>query len=245
MLAASLARCPLAPDVDLRRLAAATPGLSGADLAELARRAAMSAIREMVAAEEEQEQEHGRGEQLEALQGEGLQGLQQDQGLQQPQQEGGVGGSGDAQLGDQGQGHCQGEVVQGSGQQQQQEEEHCSEEGAGPAARAGPGGAALTWRHLEEALGGLRPSVSPADVARYASLADQLRQGSLPAPGDQQLSARHQQRELVRGLVARAVGEQCSAREAALRQRVAALEGVLAAAGLALPPAAAEVAQGD
>lgn len=53
ILAASLARCPLAADVDLAALAGeATQGLSGADLAELCRRAGMAAIRELVAADE-------------------------------------------------------------------------------------------------------------------------------------------------------------------------------------------------
>lgn len=53
ILAASLVRCPLAADVDLASLAGEpTQGLSGADLAELCRRAGMAAIRELVAAEE-------------------------------------------------------------------------------------------------------------------------------------------------------------------------------------------------
>lgn len=53
ILGASLARCPLAADVDLAALAGQpTQGLSGADLAELCRRAGMAAIRELVAAEE-------------------------------------------------------------------------------------------------------------------------------------------------------------------------------------------------
>ncbi|PRW18391.1 cell division cycle 48-like protein [Chlorella sorokiniana] len=53
ILAASLARCPLAADVDLAALAGeTTEGLSGADMAEVCRRAGMAAIRELVAAEE-------------------------------------------------------------------------------------------------------------------------------------------------------------------------------------------------
>ena len=52
VLAAALRRAPLARDVDLDTLAAATEGMSGADLAELVRRAGMAAIRELVAAEE-------------------------------------------------------------------------------------------------------------------------------------------------------------------------------------------------
>lgn len=52
ILASALARCPLAADVDLAALAGeATEGLSGADLAEVCRRAGMAAIRELVAAE--------------------------------------------------------------------------------------------------------------------------------------------------------------------------------------------------
>lgn len=45
VLRASLRKSPLAADVDLSALAAATPGFSGADLTELTRRAGRSAIR--------------------------------------------------------------------------------------------------------------------------------------------------------------------------------------------------------
>lgn len=45
VLRASLRRSPLAPDVDLSAIVAATSGFSGADLAELCRRAGRSAIR--------------------------------------------------------------------------------------------------------------------------------------------------------------------------------------------------------
>ena len=51
ILASALRRCPLAADVDLAALAAASEGMSGADLAEAARRAGMAAIRQLVAAE--------------------------------------------------------------------------------------------------------------------------------------------------------------------------------------------------
>ncbi|KAL4458073.1 hypothetical protein ABPG75_012938 [Micractinium tetrahymenae] len=53
VLQAALRRCPLGADVALAELAGApTAGLSGADLAEVCRRAGMAAIRELVAAEE-------------------------------------------------------------------------------------------------------------------------------------------------------------------------------------------------
>lgn len=53
VLRAALRRCPLGVDVALAELAGApTAGLSGADLAEVCRRAGMAAIRELVAAEE-------------------------------------------------------------------------------------------------------------------------------------------------------------------------------------------------
>lgn len=52
VLRASLRRCPLAADVDLPALAGQpSEGMSGADLAEVCRRAGMAAIRELVAAE--------------------------------------------------------------------------------------------------------------------------------------------------------------------------------------------------
>lgn len=50
ILAVHTRRMPLAPDVDLSALAAATPGASGADLAGLCRRAAMAAVREHLSA---------------------------------------------------------------------------------------------------------------------------------------------------------------------------------------------------
>eukprot|EP00887_Chlorella_sp_A99_P001514 scaffold8.g1514.t1 len=178
VLRASLARAPLAPDVNLASLAAATPGMSGADLAELCRRAGMAAIRELVAAEE--------SALLEQL--------------------------GAARRG-----------------------------GAGTAGGGIPGGtgppALLTRRHLSDALAGLRSSVSEADAAHYAALAVQLRQGSLPAGSQrgqgQRLAA------LVRTAAQQAVDAQEAARSVrvrALQQRVAQLEGLLAAAGGAVPP---------
>lgn len=64
MLAASLARTPLAADVDLTQLAATTEGMSGADLGELCCQAGMAAIQELVAAERaQQEQALGQVEQ--------------------------------------------------------------------------------------------------------------------------------------------------------------------------------------
>ncbi len=53
VLAAALKRCPLAADVDLETLAAGSEGMSGADLAELCRRAGRAAVRELIAAEED------------------------------------------------------------------------------------------------------------------------------------------------------------------------------------------------
>lgn len=51
VLRAALRRAPLAADANLPALAAASKGLSGADLAEVARRASMAAAREAIAAE--------------------------------------------------------------------------------------------------------------------------------------------------------------------------------------------------
>ena len=64
ILASRLARCPLGADVDLAELAGeATRGMSGADLAEVCRRAGTAAIRELVAAERSwaQQQEAAAG----------------------------------------------------------------------------------------------------------------------------------------------------------------------------------------
>lgn len=50
---ANLRKSPIAPDVDLDKMAEATQGFSGADISEICQRAAKNAIRESIAAEVE------------------------------------------------------------------------------------------------------------------------------------------------------------------------------------------------
>ncbi|GAB4820477.1 hypothetical protein N2152v2_007523 [Parachlorella kessleri] len=173
VLRSSLSRAPLAPDVDLPALAAATEGCSGADLAELCRRAGMAAVREWVAAEQQGGSAAQQAAQMDGAQ-KGRNVLHGEQLLPEHLiRDGGM----------------RRETVTGMS---------ASPSLAGPCAVAeddlaegeqrhvGDAEGALTQSHLLAALATLRRSVSAHAAARYDQVEAQLRDGSLPAPAEEE-----------------------------------------------------------
>jgi transitional endoplasmic reticulum ATPase len=178
ILASALRRCPLDADVALASLAEGTEGMSGADLAEVCRRAGMAAIRELVAAEEQH--------------------MQQMQRMQDQQQ--GSGGSSSC-----------GSVA--------------TELATAP----------LQQRHLAAALASMRRSVTEEESQRHARVEQQLAEGSLPAPAEEQ----QEQQQVLRQVVQQAVQGSVERQLSKLQLRVQQLEAFVQGAGLELPPPAA------
>lgn len=196
ILKAALRSAPLHPGVDLPSLAAATAGCSGADLAELCRRASMAAVREWVAAEEAGVWE-GSSMEVEGEAGAGVQLMQE---------------------------------------------------------------------HLLRALSALRRSVSAHAAQRFDRMEQQLREGSLAAPGQEgeemqegeeggegeggnrggdgepavpqqaQQAQQQSQGELMQALVRATLDHSYASKAQALEQRVQQLERMLREAGLEPPP---------
>ncbi len=228
VLRASLRRTPLHQDVDLAALAQATEGCSGADLAELCRRAGMAAIREWVAAEEgqqlqEQEQEQGAVEAMDvvpasvSLEGQGRQG----QGALEP----GVALT---------QAHLLGALgtlrrsvsAHAAGRYDLVEAQLREGSLAAPGEEGAPGTGEAAVEEAAEEAGPARPGTDEEDRAE--------------GRGDQQAqqAQRRQQEELMQGLMRATLDHSYSSKARQLQARVEQLEGLLRVAGLEVPPAA-------
>lgn len=216
ILRSRLSRAPLHPDVDLPGLAAATEGMSGADLAELCRRAGMAAVREWVAAEQAQQAQHPHSGgsaaapmEVQTAQGEegpapslltqahlhrALRTLRRSVGAAVAERYDAM----EAQL-------REGGLERFAGVEQEQEE---GPEGGSAEAAAGEGGESSNGSDAQP----------PQQV-----------QQPQPQP----------QRELMQRLVRATLDHTYAAKVEGLQHRVAQLESMLRAAGLAVPPPAA------
>lgn len=219
ILRSRLSRAPLHPDVDLPGLAAATEGMSGADLAELCRRAGMAAVREWVAAEQAQQAQHPHSGgsapapmEVQTAQGEegpapplltqahlrrALRTLRRSVGAAVAERYDAM----EAQL-------REGGLERFAGVEQEQEE---GPEGGSAEAAAGEGGESSN--------------------------------GSDAQP-PQQVQQPQPQRELMQRLVRATLDRTYAAKVEGLQHRVAQLESMLRTAGLAVPPAAAAAPAG-